>query len=440
MMTAKPWMTMLEQKKVAFHSFGCKLNQSETQTLEEGFVHRGYQVVPFAEKADYYVIDTCTVTDQADQKCRNIIRKAERNNPDGRVIVTGCMAQMEADRIKEINPKSLVIGTFEKFNMFDILADVESTDDWEHGVYTDENKIFMPSRTAESSARTRAFLKVQDGCNYICSFCIIPFSRGRDRSSSFADVMSEAKNLIAEGYKEITLTGVNIGEYKDEHRRIDDLVDALSNLQGLARLRISSIEPNTVTDKLISLVKERDVIMSHFHVPIQSGSNSILQKMRRHYDRAGIEAILDRICTALPNAALGSDFIVGFPQESDADFADTVSLIEAYPFTYYHTFTYSSRQKTIASRMDDHIDKKIKFQRSEYLRKLNERKKLDYAKANLGSVRSVLLESHVQHGMLSGFTDNYIKVSVPASEQLENSITLVRLDDIREAQVFGSLK
>ena len=221
------------KKTVAFHSFGCKLNQSETQSLEKGFIDRGYDVVDFAEKADYYVVDTCTVTDQADSKCRNIIRKAERNNPDGRVIVTGCMAQMEADRIKEMNPKSLIIGTFEKFNMHDILDDVESSDEWNGGIFTEENKTFIPTQTQDTSTRTRGFLKVQDGCNYICSFCIIPFSRGRDRSNKFENSILEAKKMISDGYKEITLTGVNIGEYKDEDYRIDDLVEAISDLDGL---------------------------------------------------------------------------------------------------------------------------------------------------------------------------------------------------------------
>jgi len=428
------------KKTVAFHSFGCKLNQSETQSLEKGFVDRGYDVVSFEEKADYYVVDTCTVTDQADSKCRNIIRKAERNNPDGRVIVTGCMAQMESDRIKEINPKSLIVGTFEKFNMFDILHDVEQSDSWETGgIFTDENKVFVPTQTQETSSRTRAFLKVQDGCNYICSFCIIPFSRGRDRSNAFEKSIGEAKDLIASGYKEITLTGVNIGEYKDGEKRIDDLVEAISDLSGLERLRISSIEPNTVTDRLISLVKERENIMPHFHVPIQSGSAEILKKMRRHYDRDGIERILDRICTELPNASLGSDFIIGFPQETDTHFMETVSLIEAYPFTYYHTFTYSSRQKTIAERMDGHIDSKTKAQRSEYLRKLMDAKKLAFAEANIGKQFNVLFEGKPHNGVQNGFTDNYIKTFVPTPVELENQIKRVEITHIEDRKAFGRL-
>ena len=266
------------------------------------------------------MVDTCTGTDQADVKCRNIIRKAERTNPDGRVIVTGCMAQMEAERIKEINPRSLVVGTFEKFNMMDILDDVEKADDWENAVFIDENKTFQPSQTAEESARTRAFLKVQDGCNYILSFCIIPFSRGRDRSNDFAAVINDAKRLISEGYNEITLTGVNIGEYKSDEKRIADLVESISDLNGLERLRISSIEPNTVTDRFIDILAERENIMPHIHVPIQSGSTEILEKMRRHYDETGIRNILDRICNKMDNFSLGSDFIVGFPNESDQNF------------------------------------------------------------------------------------------------------------------------
>lgn len=428
------------KKTVAFHSFGCKLNQSETQSLEKGFIDRDFDVVSFDDKADYYVVDTCTVTDQADAKCRNIIRKAERNNPNGRVIVTGCMAQMEADRIKEINPKSLVIGTFEKFNMFDILNDVESTNDWETGgIFTDENKTFVPTQTQETSTRTRGFLKVQDGCNYICSFCIIPFSRGRDRSNKFESSITEAKKMISDGYKEITLTGVNIGEYKDNDYRIEDLVEAISDLNGLERLRVSSIEPNTVSDRLISLISERENIMPHFHVPIQSGSAEILKQMRRHYNRSEIERILDRVCTALPNAALGSDFIIGFPNETDDQFMETVSLIEKYPFSYYHTFTYSSRQKTIASRMDGHLNSADKSQRSEYLRKLMDAKKLSFAESNIGKEFNVLFEGNNKGTIQSGFTDNYIKTFINSDQNLLNQIRKVKITDIVDRKAYGIL-
>ncbi|MCB0279924.1 MAG: tRNA (N(6)-L-threonylcarbamoyladenosine(37)-C(2))-methylthiotransferase MtaB [Calditrichaeota bacterium] len=427
-------------KTVAFHSFGCKLNQSETQSLEKGFAERGYQVVPFKESADYYVIDTCTVTDQADLKCRNIIRKAERQNPDSRVIVTGCMAQMESEKIKEISPNSLVIGTFEKFRMFDILHDVESSDDWEDAIFIEkDHNRFNSANTADISSRTRAFLKIQDGCNYVCSFCIIPYARGKDRSSKLTEVIKQAKQLIADGYQEIVLTGVNIGEYKDADLRIDDLVEKISELDGLKRLRISSIEPNTVTDRLISLVKERSNIMPHFHVPIQSGSSSVLAKMRRHYDRPGIERILDRICTALPNLALGSDFIVGFPQESDADFQDTVSVIEAYPFSYYHTFTFSSRQNTIAARMENHIDKRTKFQRSEYLRKLAEQKKAEYYLQHLGEIHPVLFERINDDQSINGFTENYIKIKVNADNGVSNTIRNVRLLEFKDQTMLAEL-
>ena len=429
----------MSSKTVAFHSFGCKLNQSETQSLEKGFVDRGYKVVPFNSKADYYVVDTCTVTDQADSKCRNIIRKAEKNNSEGRVIVTGCMAQMEAEKIKEINPKSLVIGTFEKFNMFNILEDVESSNDWENALFIDKSKTFTGSKSTEFSSRTRAFLKIQDGCNYVCSFCIIPYARGRDRSNKLKSAVNDAKDLVRDGYKEIVLTGVNIGEYKDNNLRIDDLVEAISDIDGLERLRVSSIEPNTVTDRLISLVAERENIMPHFHVPIQSGSSHILDKMRRHYDSEGIRKILDRICTTIPNLALGSDFIIGFPEESEADFNETVQLIEDYPFTYYHTFTFSSRQNTIAARMDGHIDQNIKFSRSEYLRKLNEVKKIKYAEKNINSIHSVLLESKVEDGFISGYTDNYIKVKIKADESYKNEIVNAKLTTIKDKIVFGEM-
>ena len=422
-------------KTVAFHSFGCKLNQSETQTLEKGFQERGYDIVPFKDSADYYVIDTCTVTDQADQKARNIIRKAEKTNPNGRVIVTGCMAQMESERIKQVNPNALVIGTFEKFNMFSILEDVESSNDWEHAVYIDKDYSFNSANTADISSRTRAFLKIQDGCNYVCSFCIIPYARGKDRSSPLNNVIDQAKQLISDGYKEIVLTGVNIGEYKDTEYRIDDLVEKISDLDGLKRLRISSIEPNTVTDRLLDIIQERDNIMPHVHVPIQSGSSHILEKMRRHYDRKGIEKILDRICSKIDQLALGSDFIVGFPQESDQDFHDTVSLIEAYPFSYYHTFTFSSRQNTIASRMPDHIDQQTKFQRSEYLRKLNHAKKEAYYKKHLGQQHDVLFEKKQD-----GFTENYIKVNINSNSNVKaNEIRKVELSEYRDQQMFGSL-
>ena len=430
----------MTKKTVAFHSFGCKLNQSETQSLEKGFADRGYQIVPFKQSADYYVIDTCTVTDQADIKCRNIIRKAERQNPDSRVIVTGCMAQMESEKIKEISPKSLVIGTFEKFNMFNILKDVESTDDWEDAVFIEkDHSTFNAANTADISSRTRAFLKIQDGCNYVCSFCIIPYARGKDRSSPMQNVLNQANQLISDGYQEIVLTGVNIGEYKNAGLRIDDLVEQLSEISGLKRLRISSIEPNTVSDRLIALINERENIMPHVHVPIQSGSSLILDKMRRHYDRPGIERILDRICSAIPNLALGSDFIVGFPGETVADFKDTVSLIESYPFSYYHTFTFSSRQNTIAARMSDHIDKKVKFERSEYLRKLGELKKSVYYKKHAGELHQVLFEKLNTDNSINGFTENYIKIKIENANRLTNSIQTVRLNEYKNQHMTADL-
>lgn len=421
-------MSTDQSKTVAFHSFGCKLNQSETQTIEAEFKRNGYTVVPFSDVADYYVIDTCTVTDQADAKCRNIIRKAERINPDARVVVTGCMAQMESVRIKEMSPRSLVVGTFEKMNLMSILSDVEASDSWDSAVFIDEHKTFQSSRTAEGSSRTRAFLKIQDGCNYVCSFCIIPYSRGRDRSNAFVATLEEARSLIADGYKEIVLTGVNIGEYKDGEKRVDDVVEAIANLDGLERLRISSIEPNTVTDRLLELIAQHPVIMPHVHVPIQSASDGVLKQMRRHYDRAGIEAILDRICATVPGAALGSDVIVGFPGETDAQFQDTVDLMDRYPFTYFHTFTYSARQKTGAARMPNQISRKVKFERSEYLRKLNRSKRMMFANAFVGETVPVLVESHIDgDGNMYGFTDRYVKVRLAGNPDLGNSVHLVRI-------------
>jgi len=403
------------KKKASLYTLGCKLNQSETNAIQREFTQRDYDILPFGEPADISVINTCTVTNQADSKSRSAVRKAVKASPDGRVVVTGCYAQIRPDEVEAIEGVNLILGTAEKHHLFDYLD--QTNDREEPLIFVDECgevDSYDESLFVSSSSRTRAFLKVQEGCNYYCSYCIIPFARGKARSRSYENAIDEAKRLVDEGFREIVLTGINVGTYRYQNGRIyllHNLLSGLSDIDGLERIRVSSIEPNTVTDELLYLVKERENICPHLHVPFQSGSDTILASMQRKYKYKEYLEVMQRIAAILPDAAIGTDIIVGHPGEAEAEFQETEKRVAELPFTYLHVFRYSPREGTVAARMTDQVPEPVKKERSAVLRKIGIKKKQKYAQRFVGQTLPVLIESQQEDGTYSGLTPNYLRVS-----------------------------
>lgn len=423
---------MSEIRTVAFKTLGCRLNQSETDAIEAKFRERSYTIVPFGERADLTVVNTCTVTNDADRKSRYAIRQAVRSSRRGRVVVTGCYAQMKPEEIRSMEGVDLVLGNDEKYKLFDYL---ENLGDGK----LDEPLVFVGDHgdleriTADgfisAASRTRAFLKIQDGCDYYCSFCIIPFARGRARSRPFSETLEEARKLAERGYREIVLTGVNIGTYYDRasDKRLPDLLDKMQRIPGLDRIRISSIEPNTVTEGLLKVMSDSDIICPYLHIPIQSASDKILSAMRRKYRAARLEKLMEKIAKYLPDAGLGTDVIVGFPGETEEDFEETVRFIEDHPFSYLHIFPYSERSGTLSEKLPDPVDQKTKKRRLGVLREINRIIRKAYARKFFGKVLPVLFEEADRRGMHSGYTPNYIRVSVSSETDLRGKICDVKL-------------
>ena len=422
----------MSDKKVSFHTLGCRLNMSETGSIAQNFVDRGYKIVPFGEQADVTFLNTCTVTDGADSTCRNMIRKASKASPEGKVVVAGCYAQMEADKIKSMQGVDLILGTNEKYKVFDYLDEDEQTQ-----VRIDKNTEFWGAATTESDSHTRAFLKIQDGCNYVCSFCIIPFARGRSRTISIEDAVIEAKNLVSKGFKEIILTGVNIGEYeRTSGERLEDLVKAIIEVDGLERLRLGSVEPNTMTDNLLKVLKDSGKYQDHFHIPMQSGNDGILKSMRRKYDVAFYKNIVKKVKEYFPNASIGADVIVGYPGETHEQFMDTFNLLKELPITHFHVFPYSKRQNTTAAKMENHIQNDVKKDRVKTLINLGEQKLSDFAHQMIGSESDVLFERE-KDGYFEGYTSNYIKVKHKSSESLQNVIKRMKFSALEGEKLVG---
>ena len=333
-------------KTASLHTLGCRLNSAETAQLTQNFTDRGFKIVPFGEPSDVAVVNTCTVTDQADSSCRNLIRKAKKHSPEGRVVVVGCYAQMEPDVIAAIEGVDLILGTNQKYRIFEYL-DTEK----ELVINVDMDKEFHGAATTPEDSHTRAFLKIQDGCNYICSFCIIPQARGRSRTISTEDCLTEANRLIENGFKEIILTGVNIGEYsRSSGESFEELVKKLLDLKGLERLRLSSVEPNTVTEELLKILSNSPKAMDHFHLPLQSGSDHILKLMRRKYSISEYQEKLMMVKEYFPSAGIGADIITGFPGESDEEFEKTMNFLRENPVTHFHPFPYSQRKIRLRQR------------------------------------------------------------------------------------------
>ncbi|MGK0277387.1 MAG: threonylcarbamoyladenosine tRNA methylthiotransferase MtaB [Litorivivens sp.] len=419
---------MSPNQKAAFYTLGCKLNFAETSTIGRQLFEAGFARVDFSEQADVYVINTCSVTEQANKKCRNIVGRALRNNPKAFVVVIGCYAQLKPDEIVRIPGVDLVLGAQEKFNLASYLDNIEKTE--QGRAITQEikqTKDFIPSFSVGD--RTRAFMKVQDGCNYFCSFCTIPLARGRSRSANVEQTMVEAHKLAQTEAREIVLTGVNIGDFGTAHdQNFFDLAKELDNLEGIDRIRISSIEPNLLSNDIIDFVAHAKRFVPHFHIPLQSGSDEILQKMRRRYLTNLYTERVSRIRETMPNACIGVDVIVGFPGETEERFLETYNFLQELEISYLHVFTYSERPNTTAVRMDEIIPHDVRKKRNTMLRVLSEKKKRAFYESQKNTQSTVLFESEENEGWMYGFTDNYIRVKLPFNEQLINKVVEVKLD------------
>ncbi len=420
---------MRPYKTAAYYTLGCKLNFSETSTIARDLHQAGYARVDFDEAADVYVINTCSVTDHADKKCRNIVRKAKKSNPDSKIIVVGCYAQLKPQEIADIPGVSLVLGANEKFN---ILSHLENDLNPDEGKYVAGRigmvREFKPSYSAGD--RTRTFLKVQDGCDYFCSFCTIPLARGKSRSNSVAETINVAREIEAKNINEVVLTGVNTGDFgagTDENFYM--LVQALDEL-NIPRYRISSIEPNLLTNEIIEFSSKSEKFVPHFHIPLQSGSDNMLESMKRKYRTDLYRNRIETIKNLMPNCGIGVDVIVGYPGETDEEFQKTYDFINSLDISYLHVFTYSERPNTVAIKMDGVVPVEVRQERNKMLRILSEKKKRAFYESQLGSTRKVLWEAERDGDMMYGFTENYVKVKTPYSEDKINQFETVELTEI----------
>lgn len=422
-------------KKVAFHTLGCKLNFSETSSIARSCEEEGYEKVAFKEHADIYVINTCSVTENADKECKRLVRQVLKINPNAFVVIIGCFAQLKPNEIAKFEGVDLVLGATEKFKLSSYLNELSKQEGTEvHSCEIVEADFFEGAYSIGD--RTRAFLKVQDGCDYKCTYCTIPLARGISRSDKLENVLSNAKEISEKDIKEIVLTGVNIGDYgkgefgnkKHEHTFLE-LVQALDKVAGISRLRISSIEPNLLRDDTIDFVSNSSVFVPHFHIPLQSGSDELLKKMKRRYLTGLYKERVNRIKHKMPDACIGVDVIVGFPGETEEHFQETYTLLNELDISYLHVFTYSERANTQAAKMSHVIDKGVRHQRSKMLRILSAKKKRAFYEKNIGSHRTVLFEHENKMGYIQGFTENYIKVKVPYDPGIRNQILKVKLND-----------
>ncbi len=429
---------MENKKKVAFYTLGCKLNFSETSTIARNFQEEGFDRVDFEDVADIYVINTCSVTDNADKQFKQVVRKALQKNDKAFVAAVGCYAQLKPEELAAVDGVDLVLGATEKFKITDYINDLSKNDMGEvHSCQIEEADFYVGSYSIGD--RTRAFLKVQDGCDYKCTYCTIPLARGISRSDTMENVMKNAAEISAKGIKEIVLTGVNIGDYgkgefgnkKHEHTFLE-LVQHLDKVEGIERLRISSIEPNLLKNETIEFVSKSRTFVPHFHIPLQSGSNDILKKMKRRYLR---ELYVDRVAKireVMPHACIGVDVIVGFPGETDEHFLETYHFLNDLDISYLHVFTYSERDNTEAVEMDGVVPKNVRAKRSKMLRGLSVKKRRAFYESQIGTTRTVLFEGENKEGYIHGFTENYVKVIAPWNPELVNTLHEVNLTKIDE--------
>ena len=425
----------LNNKRVALHTLGCRLNTSETGSIAQGFKDRGYDIVEFGQPADVVFINTCTVTDAADSTCRNLIRKAHGSSPEGKIVVAGCYAQMEPEKIAGMQGVDLVLGNSEKYKVFEYLDEEK-----ENAIHVDKSWEFYGAATTTADSHTRAFLKIQDGCNYVCSFCIIPFARGRSRAITVADAVAEAKKLVSNGFKEIVLTGVNIGEYEQASgEKLHDLVAQVLAVDGLERFRLSSVEPNTITDELLEVLKSSPKVLDHFHIPLQSGDDEILKAMRRKYTVADYKRVIGKIMAAFPNAGIGADVIVGFPGETKEQFENTFNLLKELPMTHFHVFPYSKRKNTTASKMDNHIHSTEKKNRVKALTMFGDAKLNLFSEDQIGKKTKVLFERRNKIGNFEGYSSNYVRVQVVTDQELSNVEREVLITGMDNGKLVGEL-
>jgi len=422
---------MNQYKKVAFYTLGCKLNFSETSTIGRAFEDAGYGKVKFDDTPDIFVINTCSVTENADKKCRQLVKKAMKINPDAFVAIIGCFAQLKPTQIAEIPGVDIVLGANEKFN---IVEHVESLDKNEEAIVSNESikntKEFVPAFSLGD--RTRSFLKIQDGCDYFCTFCTIPLARGKSRNATISKTIVEAKKIAQTEVKEVVLTGVNIGDFgQGDDENFFELTKELDKVEGIDRFRISSIEPNLLSDEIIEFtLTESERFVPHFHIPLQSGSDKLLKAMRRKYERSVFANRVKAIKEFTPDTCIGVDVIVGFPGETDEDFMETVNFIKDLDVSYLHVFTYSERANTTAIKLGDAVPMNIRKERSKQLHILSDKKKRAFYESNIGKTGRVLFENEDNGGVMHGFTENYVKVKVPFDASLSNTFQDVTLEEI----------
>jgi threonylcarbamoyladenosine tRNA methylthiotransferase MtaB len=433
---------MNEFQRVAFYTLGCKLNFSETSTISRLFEDGGFAKVDFEDRPDVFVINTCSVTENADKKCKQLVKRAKKISPDSLVVILGCYAQLKPEEIAQMPGVDLVLGANEKFNVLEHLenkrveglqSDPEQTNSQKATVVHDNIKHthdFIPSHSFGD--RTRSFLKVQDGCDYFCTFCTIPLARGKSRNASIAQTVSEAKKIAATAVKEVVLTGVNIGDFgQGGPENFFELTKALDKIEGIDRFRISSIEPNLLSNEIIDFcLKEAARFAPHFHIPLQSGSDEILEKMRRKYKTELFRNRIEQIKSIEPDACIGVDVIVGFPGETDDNFLETMHFLKDLDISYLHVFTYSERANTGAPKLGTKVPMEIRRERSKQLHLLSDRKKQVFYQSQVGKTKKVLFEQEENEGFLYGFTENYVKVKTPFDEKLINQIVSIELTEI----------
>lgn len=432
---------MATPRTVAFHTLGCKLNFSETSAISKQFQDHGFTVTPFDEGADIYVLNTCSVTDFADRKCRKVVRDAKTVNSDAKVVVIGCYAQLKPKEISEIDGVDMVLGAKEKFNLVHHIEELSYATDGAMVKAGEISEVNTFIQAFSHDDRTRTFLKIQDGCDYKCSFCTIPLARGQSRSDTVENVLNNVRKIVETGKKEIVLTGVNIGDFGNGTEVIEgsrpkkealfiDLIKQLDKIEGIDRYRISSIEPNLCTEEIIDFVANSNKFVPHFHMPLQSGSDKMLRLMQRRYKSQLYVDRVAKIKSSMPHACIGVDVIVGFPGETEADFLETYEFLHSLDISYLHVFTYSERPNTKAANMAEVVPVGERRRRNRMLRSLSEKKKRAFYEQFINSERQVLLESSKVDGKLSGYTDNYIRVEIPYEENILNEIKTLKLKQL----------
>ena len=426
--------------RASFHTLGCRLNQAETASISATFANRGYHIVDYGADTDVCVINTCSVTESAEAKCRQAVRTVLRRSPNAYVVVTGCYAQVGKEALRGIDGLDLIVGTAHKMQVVD-LVDMPQKEAAPRVVHTTKiaRDDFSLDVIGLYNDHTRANLKIQDGCNFACAFCIIPFSRGGARSRKFPDILQEARGLVARGHREIVLTGVNIGTYTSDGYDLLQVIRALEDIDGLDRIRISSIEPTTIPEGLVDWMATSSKLCPYLHVPLQSGDDDVLQRMKRRYTRADFTSFIQRVAARVPDVCLGTDAMVGFPGEDEAAFANTRLVLADLPLAYCHVFSYSERPHTYAQRYTDPVPTADIQARSRTLRELSTRKKAAFYRGSMGSTVRVLFERLEKSGLHTGFSDNYLKVGVKASEDLSNRMAMVRLHRLSDGLAIGEV-